>query len=83
MAVAGLIGAMCWAAPSAEAFLIQNHASLTRTALPSDQVNEVDVWADGLEDGVPVEPGSEEDVAVAETPGASTPTASPTATPAP
>ncbi len=43
MAVAGLIGAMCWAAPSAEAFLIQNHASLTRTALPSDQVNEVAV----------------------------------------
>jgi len=52
----------------------------------ADQVNEVDVWADGLEDGVPVEPGSEEDVAVAETPaGTSTPTAtaSPTATPAP
>lgn len=52
----------------------------------SDLVDEVDVWADGLEDDVPVEPGSEEDVAVSGG-GAGTPTATntaaPTATPTP
>jgi hypothetical protein len=52
----------------------------------SDLVDEVDVWADGLEDDVPVEPGSEEDIAVtvadAGTPTA-TNTAAPTATPTP
>ncbi|MEX2224888.1 MAG: FxLYD domain-containing protein [Dehalococcoidia bacterium] len=49
-----------------------------------DQVNEVDVWADGLEDDVPVEPGSEEDIAVGDagTP-APTNTATPTATATP
>ncbi|KUI38291.1 hypothetical protein [Mycobacterium sp. GA-2829] len=36
-----LLGAMCWSAPSAQAFYIQNHASITRSALPPDHVNEV------------------------------------------
>ncbi|WP_197374834.1 hypothetical protein [Mycolicibacterium baixiangningiae] len=43
MAVAGLVGAMCWSAPSAQAFSIQDHANITRAALPRDQVNEVAV----------------------------------------
>jgi hypothetical protein len=44
VAVFGLIGAFCcWVAPSAHAFYIQNHASITRSALPADQVNEVAV----------------------------------------
>ena len=44
VAVSGLIGAVCcWAAPSAQAFYIQNHAAITRNALPPDQVNEVAV----------------------------------------
>jgi hypothetical protein len=48
-----------------------------------DLVDEVDVLADGLEDGVPVEPGSEEDIAVGVAPaGTATPTntATPTTT---
>jgi hypothetical protein len=44
VAVSCLIGAFCcWAAPSAQAFYVQNHASITRSALPPDQVNEVAV----------------------------------------
>lgn len=44
VAVASLIGASCcWATPIAQAFSIQNHASITRNALPPDQVSEVGV----------------------------------------
>jgi hypothetical protein len=44
VAVASLIGALCcWASPIAQAFYIQNHASITREALPPDQVTEVAV----------------------------------------
>ncbi|BBZ60049.1 hypothetical protein [Mycolicibacterium monacense] len=41
LAVAGLVGGMCWSAPSAQAFYIHNHAAVTRAALPPDQVNEI------------------------------------------
>lgn len=41
-AAASLIGALgCWAAPAARAFYVQNHASITRNALPVDQVSEL------------------------------------------
>ena len=44
VAVATLIGAVCcWASPIAQAFYIQNHDSITRTALPADQVSDVAV----------------------------------------
>ncbi len=42
VAVATLIGAVCcWASPIAQAFYIQNHDSITRNALPADQVSDV------------------------------------------
>jgi hypothetical protein len=42
--VAGLIGALCCLAmPTAQAFAIQNHDSITRAALPADQVNQLGI----------------------------------------
>lgn len=43
LATTALIGALCSASPVAQAFSIQDHANLTRGALPRDQVNEVAV----------------------------------------
>jgi hypothetical protein len=43
-AVASLVGALCcWAMPVANAFYIQSHQSITRNALPPDQVTDVAV----------------------------------------
>ncbi|RDH77051.1 hypothetical protein DVS77_18150 [Mycolicibacterium moriokaense] len=40
-AVAGLVAALClWTSPIAQAFYVQNHAAITRNALPPDQVSE-------------------------------------------
>src|SRR4051812_16826954 len=41
-AIVGLLGALCFsAAPTAQAFYIQNHELVTRNALPPDQVSPV------------------------------------------
>jgi hypothetical protein len=40
-AVLGAVSALCLSAPSAQAFYVDSHASITRNALPPDQVSEV------------------------------------------
>lgn len=40
-AIVGVMSAVCMSAPSAHAFYVDNHASITRTALPPDQVSEI------------------------------------------
>jgi hypothetical protein len=46
----------------------------------TDRVDTVDIWVDGLEDGTPVEPTSEEDVNVEVIEATETPTSTPTET---
>jgi hypothetical protein len=41
LAVVGVVIALCWYTPSAQAFYVGDHAAITRNALPPDEVSEV------------------------------------------